>query len=187
MLRELLQKISWNLRNDRACLYGRFGMTIYNVKDGQARVVRRIQKKNQVVNDAREVMLQLLAQDATAIPAVQNKIWSLSVGVVGTPPQITDTGLLGEVWASAFAFPAECAITALSPTFEIVVNKTLPTTEANGNTLREAGIFTRGTLDDPYTSANRRMYCRQTHSPIEKVATMQIVYDWRLGITVEGA
>jgi hypothetical protein len=188
MIRELLQKLLGSPWTDRACLYGRFGMTVYDMKDGQQKVVRRIQKKNQVVNDGARAMLELLCQmDVGSLSTEQNQIWSLSVGTVGTPPAVTDTLLLGQVWAEQFAL-AECAIAACPP-YEIQIYKTLPTTpcSANGSILREAGVFTRGTLDDPYTSANRRLYCRQTHPPIEKVNTMQIVYDWRLGITVEGA
>jgi hypothetical protein len=188
MFRELLQKMLGSPWSDRTCLYGRFGMTVYDVKDGQKKVVRRIQKKNQVVNDGRRVMLELLCQmDAGSLTTEQNQIWSLGVGTVGTPPQITDTGLLTQVWAEQFAL-AECVI-ASCPPFEIQIYKTLPTTpcSANGHILREAGVFTRGDNDDPYVALNRRLYARQIHPPIEKVDTMMIVYDWRLGITVEGA
>lgn len=188
MIREILQKLLGGSWHDRACLYGRFGMTVYDVKDGQPKVVRRIQKKNQVVDSGARVMLELLCQmDITSLTTEQNQIWSLGVGTVGTPPAVSDTLLLGQVWAEQFAL-AECQIT-VPPLYEIQIYKTLPTTpcSANGHILREAGVFTRGNVDDPYTSATRRLYCRQTHPPIEKIATMQIVYDWRLGITVEGA
>jgi hypothetical protein len=186
MIRELLKKLGVPCR-DAACLYGRFGMTVYDVKSGQPRVLRRIQKKNQIVNDGREVMLQLLGQLGTGILPVENQVWSLSAGTGGVPPIITDTQLYFPVWTGAFT-PLEVAVVALPPsTFEVQVTKTMLTTDANGNTLQEAGIFTRGDNDDPSLAGNRKMYCRQTHPPILKLVTMQIVYDWRLGITVEGA
>lgn len=178
MIRELLRKISAP-RHDSMCLYGRFGMTVYEVKDGQRRVLRRIQKKNQIVNDGREVMLQLLGQMATGVLPDDNQIWSLSAGTGGIPPVITDTALYAPVWSGVFTIlPPEIAIIALPPsTFEVQTTKTIPTTDANGTTLQEAGIFTK----------SGKMYCRQTHPPILKLNTIQIVYDWRLGITVEGA
>jgi len=186
MIRELLKKLGIP-GHDESCLYGRFSMTIYDVKNDQRKIVRRIQKKNQVVNDGREVMLQLLGQLGVGILPAENQIWSLSAGTGGIPPVITDTQLHFPVWTGAFT-PLEVAVVALPPsTFEVQVTKTIPVTDANGLTLQEAGIFTRGDNDDPALAGNRRMYCRQTHPPILKSNTMQIVYDWRLGITVEGA
>lgn len=186
MIRELLKKfgVPWH---NTACLYGRFGMTVYEVKDGQTRVLRRIQKKNQIVNNGREAMLLLLGQLGTAVPPNESQIWSLSAGTGGIPPQITDIGLATAVWTSVFV-PLEVSIVALAPsTFEVQTTKTLPTTDANGSTLQEAGIFTRGDNDDPSLAGNRKLYCRQTHPPILKTSSIQIVYDWRLGVTVEGA
>jgi hypothetical protein len=164
-------------------------MTVYDVKDGQRRVIRRIQKKNQIVNDGREAMLQLLGFiGVPGIPQIQNQVWSLSAGTGGIPPTITDIQLAAPVWTGVFVPPLEVAVVAIPPSqFEVQVTKTIPTTDANGSTLQEAGIFTRGDNDDPLFAGNRRLYCRQTHPPILKLVTMQIVYDWRLGITVEGA
>lgn len=178
MIRELLRKISAP-RRDQACLYGRFGMTIYEVKNGQTQIFRRIQKKNQIVNDGRTAMLQLLAQMASGVLPDDNQLWSLSAGTGGIPPQITDTGLYAPVWSGVFTvLPPELSIVAMPPsTFEVQATKTIPTSDANGHTLQEAGIFMKGGT----------MYCRQTHPPILKQNTIQIVYDWRLGVTVEGA
>jgi hypothetical protein len=184
MFKKLLDKLGdWR---DTPCLYGRFSMTVYDVKDGQRKVLRRIQKKNQVVNDGRRSMLELLCQmDAGSLTPEQNQIWSLALGDVGTPPQITDTGLLGQVWISPL-LAAECAISACPP-WEILIYKTLPPADAVGEFLREAGVFTRGDNDVPAISATKRLFCRQTHPVIEKTNTMAIDYDWRLGVTVEGA
>jgi hypothetical protein len=188
MIRELLKKLGVPWR-DEACLYGRFGVTVYEVKGEQKRVLRRIQKKNQIVNDGREAMLQLLGfLGVPGVPQIQNQIWSLSAGTGGIPPTITDFQLVAPVWTGVFVPPLEVSVVAIPPSqFEIQTTKMLPTTDANGLTLQEAAIFTRGDNDDPGIAGNRRMYCRQTHPPILKLNTIQIVYDWRLGITVEGA
>jgi hypothetical protein len=187
MFNSLLKRFVTSSDN-QPCLYGRFSMSVYSVNDGEKKLIRRIQKKNQVVNDGREVVLQLLGQMAApGIFPIENQIWSFEVGTGGTPPLVTDTALYATVWLEPIT-SLECVIVAIPPsTYELQIVKTLPTTPctANGYTIQEAGIFTRGDNPIPGLAANRRLYCRQTYPSIVKVDTMQIVFDWRLGITVE--
>jgi hypothetical protein len=62
---------------------------------------------------------------------------------------------------------------------------TFSTSEANDpSALQEVGIFTRGDNDNPYAASDRLMYARQTFSPFVKTATMTVVFNWILGMTV---
>lgn len=185
MLRSFLKKLGAS-RPDTPCLYGRFGMTVYDLVDGERKIVRRVQKNNQVVNDGRSIMLELLRPGIPyGVSPIQqeNQLWSLGVGDIGTPPLVTDVGLHHELWVEAFLAP-ECVISA-PPVYELQVYKILPALGVPAGTmLREAAIFSRGDDDDPSIAGNRRMYCRQAYPVIETTATMTILYDWRLGITV---
>lgn len=183
--------------DDHARLYGHFGMRVYDVKNGQKSLVLRITKKNQITNDGRRVMLELLRQTTLTPPQEfpnYNQLWSLSAGSSNIPAAVTDTGLYTPVWTSAFTSDAEIYVQDI-PTLEIVVSKIMPETDAIGLDLYEAGLFTRGSLDDPSTLPDptdwtlipyRRMYARQTHPLVTKTNTMSIEYDWRLGVTVQG-
>ena len=163
-------------------LRGDFGMQVFDVSSGTPRRILRIRKKNQITNDGRTALLNLMGIGDSAAPLwteVQRdkRIWSLSVGTNPTPPAITDTlAVMSAVWNSSFTFPAECQIVATPPnTYYLAISKTLPAvSSADGSTLAEAGILTY----------DNSLYARQIHSPILKTSTMTIQYDWQLGITI---
>lgn len=182
--------------DDSSQLYGRFGMRVYDVKSGQKKLVLQITKKNQITGDGRLVVLELLRQTLLTVPQQfpnYNQLWSLSAGESNIPAAITDTGLYTPVWTSAFVNDAEIYVQTI-PSLEIVVSKEMPETDAIGANLYEAGLFTRGSLDDPATLIPptwetipwRRLYARQTHPLVIKTNTMSIEYDWRIGVTVQG-
>lgn len=180
---------------DAAGLYGRMTVTVY---DEGVKVYRCV-KMNQITDKGRESVLELLAQilpaaipPAVGIPQANptyNKIWSLSVGEDPTPPASTQIALLSPVWTSALDIPAERQY--IPSLFEIYVHKEIPAGTATGAVLAEAGIFTRGSLDEPApgdaweTIQHRRMYARQIFPAITKGATMSIVFDWHLGMTIQ--
>jgi len=175
---------------DAAGLYGRMTVTAY---DEGVKVYRCV-KMNQITDKGRESVLELLAQvlPATGIPQTNpeyNKLWSLSVGEDPTPPASTQTALLSPVWTDALAIPAERLY--VPSLFEIHVHKEIPAGTATGAVLAEAGIFTRGSRSAPdpgdawETILHRRMYARQIFPAITKGATMSIVFDWHLGMTIQ--
>ena len=184
-------------KTDGIQLYGHFEMSAYDTKDGTKRRVHHYSNHNQVTNDGRRIVLELLRQTALTVPQDNpnyNQLWSLSVGTNATPAAVTDTSLYSVCWTDRFTSDAEIYLQAL-PQLEIVVSKSIPEVDAVGFTLCEAGLYSRGALDDPTTLIPptdwtlipwRRMYARQIFSPVLKSITMLILFDWRLGVTVAG-
>ena len=181
-------------------LFGHLTVTAYNVnpKSGSRERLFRISKRNQITNDGRICNLEMLAQlnPTGAFPTpiynpYWNQIWSLGVGIDGTPAMSTQSALLSPVWNGQLIIPTERVYNPAL--FDINVLKELPVGEATGSILAEAGLFTRGQLDAPVSPdpwegiADRRMYARQTHSPFEKGSSMSVTYDWHLGLTVQSS
>lgn len=168
-------------------LWGIFGMKVYvTQKDGQRKCIRRIVKNNQITNQGRTALLELMRPVTYGVLQDERQIWSLSSGTNSTPPQIIDDETtMTEVWQSAFLAP-ECQVVAVPPvTYYLQVSKIMPTTAAVGSTLVEAGIFTRGDNDDPALAVGRMLYARQIHAPVIKTNVMTIEYNWKLGITIQ--
>jgi len=181
------------LRDAGPALFGIFDIRVYEHRDGVKQQLRHIHKRNQITNQGREALLDLMRPETNdpVTPDVlqrESKIRSLSVGTNATPPTINDDdSTMVQVWKGEFAL-TECQVVVVPPDiFLLQVSKTLPTTAAVGQVLTEAGIFTRGTDDDPNLATGRRLYARQVHPPIIKSGTMTIEYDWKLGITIQGS
>lgn len=201
-IRELVKQL-WSPQSKmNIALWGDFGLQVFDHSSGIPRRILRIRKKNQITNQGRIALLALMRPGpyATASPGDtveievqrENRIWSLAVGTNTTPPTINDDdATMSIAWISSFFYPAggggsECQVISTPPnSYYLSISKTLPTTEANGNTLAEAGIFTRGDDDDPLITVGYSLYARQTHSPIIKTSSLTIQYDWQLGITIQ--
>jgi len=173
-------------------LHGIFGMRVYDIRKGKRTCVRRITKNNQITNQGREALLGLMYPDFldSVNPEIiqeERKIWAISAGTNNTPPTILDDETtMTEVWKHKFStISAECTIVAIAPNnYHLQISVIMLEGDAVGDTLTEAGIFTRGDDDDPLLTAGRRLYARQTHPAILKSNVMTIEYDWKLGITI---
>lgn len=177
------------LFGDSPALFGIFGMCVYDIRNGQRVCVRRIQKRNQITNQGRVALLELMRPPAPeATTQEKHRIWSFSVGTHSTPPTINDDDTtMIQVWKSAFS-GSECQIVTVPPNqYLLQIGKILPEAAAVGSVLVEAGVFTRGDDDDPDVATDRDLYARQTHPAITKSATMIIEYNWKLGISIQGA
>jgi len=181
-------------------LYGRLAVSAYDVITGKR--VYHVQKRNQITNAGRIVVLDLLAQ----LPEVDpddyepqrhpewNQIWSLSVGSDSTPAAASQTTLVAPLLTIQLEIPVERA--KVDANFEIQVVAEVAAGTGTGDTFAEAGLFTRGRADgilpgdplSPYgtweTIDDRRMYARQTYPSFTKGATMRVVYEWTLGMTI---
>ena len=107
-------------------LYGNFSMRVFDNKpDGSRELLFRVNKKNQITDDGRLVVLQLLFQDPAGTDIQQNpnygQIWSLSVGSSSIPPNASQTGLLAPVWTDALVLGTE--LQYLPPTWQLLVHK----------------------------------------------------------------
>ena len=113
---------------DRIRLAGELTIKVYDVKDGQAILTRRMTNKNQVTNDGRQVLIDLLGQmgmSPTVSDPTYNQLWSFEAGTDGTPTTVGDVGLGATAWSSRFLAPEVSVIP--SPTFEIFIDKIMPT------------------------------------------------------------
>ena len=167
-------------------MYGVFSLTVR--EDGKKTL--HICKRNQITNEGRTAAVQLLNPYLSSVAQNENRIWSLAVGIDNTPPTLNDTATQfdpsdSDVWTSPFSFEdGECLTYASGDQYEVTITKVIPTGEATDMVVAEAGLLTRGTLDDPTESVNRKLYARQIHSPITKTENMSIEYSWTLGFNV---
>lgn len=169
--------------SSEVALYGVFGIRVYNIRNGEKKCIRRILKKNQIVNTGRQALVELLAPGVT--DQYERQLWCISAGTSNTPPTISDTTLISKVWDHAFTAGEITQVISPPNTFEILISVTMGVGENNGETLREAGIYTRGDNDVPASSTTRVLYARQVHPDIVKTASMTIDYEWRLGVLIQ--
>ena len=178
-------------------LYGIMRVSAYAGEDKKL-VFRQI-VKNQITNDGRSAVLDLLGQVPVGGGGTEwqenptyNMIWSLAVGTGSTPPTLDDKTLGNQVWIGVFDPLTTERERLFEPVWALQVSKTIPAGTLTGSIITEAGIFTRGDNDDPALAeivppigaGYRRLYARQVHDPITKTVEMSLVYDWKLGVTI---
>jgi len=147
--------------------------------DPKGRELRRMEKPNLVCVGAKQAIARLLSQETTPDDYEETKIWSIHVGTDSTPPVVGDTALGTDVFQKECDHPYSVDL-GLG---EVEVQMTIETGEANGNTLVEAGLFTRGDADDPTSAAGQLMMARQVHGSISKTSSFSIEYTWKFRIT----
>ncbi len=175
-------------REDPLLLYGQFQVAVYDVKTGERKF--RYAHTNQITDAGRDCVVDLLGQYSGGTTYQQNpdynQIWSLGVGTDNTPATRFDTSLGAQTWIGALNLVSGERRVDNDPVFEVVINKTLPPGAVPDYTmLTEAGLFTRGNHDDPTIANFMRLYARQVHPTVEIIGTLTVVYDWRLGVTVQ--
>jgi hypothetical protein len=155
------------------------------VKDAKTgKLLRKIEIRNTITFLFADVVLELLAQRAADPTAVNNSIYTLRVGTGSTAPTRADTNLGNPVFGMILTDPNK--ITGLPG--ELEITSTLESGDANGNTLSEAGLFTKGpstgSLDAPgATGVTPRLLARQIHPGIPKTSALTLEYSWKLSIT----
>jgi len=157
----------------------------------------RYEIRNTITYVALKGLVNLIAQKTTLLDPADYKLAWLRVGTGVVAPVRSDVNL--GITAPDFTFPlqplslplgdAEKYQTVSGP-FELKCVTTLPSTEANGLNLTEAGLFTRGgtTVQVPgeYPVASGKypeLFARQIHPAIPKSASFVVDYDWRIAFT----
>ena len=132
------------------------------------------EKKNVITFAGTEVLVKLMAPNVSlgANVQVESQIKAMRFGSSNTTPQRTDLALGND---------ADRVIGA-SGTVEF--NATLASGDGNGNTYREAGLFTRGTDDDPGVTTGQEMFSRQILPDQIKTAAVELEFRWRITFTV---
>lgn len=145
-----------------------------NIETGE--IVHDEHKHNLVVNSGLALMVKSLAG---LISPAEAMVSHLGIGTSATAVLATDTALIAEVLPAA---TPRCALTAHDYTTDpkkIQCRFFVGTTQGNGSTIREAGLFnTSGLVSDP----DDAMIARVTHSAIIKSALVAISYDWTISL-----
>lgn len=148
------------------------------------------QQPNKIVFQAADIVLALLCQRVADYPGglpaqiPNDQIYSMRMGTSNTPASRSDQNLGAPVAGKVIGNANK--ITTIPG--EVAFVTTLDTTEANGFTLQEAGLFTKGAgtgaMDPAGTSVTTpRMFARQAHPPIPKTNAISLEYTWRIAMT----
>jgi hypothetical protein len=147
---------------------------------------RRIEIRNKITYLAADVLVELLAQRTTDPASDTGAVFSMRMGTSNTPAARTDTNLGAYVVAKELGDVNK--VTGVPGELEFIV--TLEDVDGNGNTLQEAGLFTKGDAVSPSASdapgtgpGDPRMIARQIHPPIPKTVAITIEYSWRIAFT----
>lgn len=143
----------------RIGISGRLHILIQDAKTGE--ILRDEWNDNKIVDTGLNLVRDLIAGGNTPVTEI-------AVGTDGTAPTNSDTTLTAEVFRSP--------ITRRIPTDKkITLQLFIPTTSANGNTLREAGIFNAATAGD--------MLSRVTYADIVKTSAITVTLTWEITIS----
>ena len=170
--------------SDGIPMKGTLCIVIRNAKTG--RRIRRIEIRNKITFLAADMLVELLAQRAIDATPSYNSMFSMRMGTSNTPASRSDTNL------GSFEIGKELTdvnkITGVPGELEFTA--TLESGDANGITLQEAGLFTRGSAATPTPSdapgtgvGDVRMFSHQIHPAIPKTSALVLEYSWRIAFT----
>jgi len=142
------------------------------------------ERKNVITFIATDTLVKLMAPNAVFGPTVQqeSQIKSMRFGTSNVTPQRTDLNLANEVIPARKELFDANRLVGAAGTVEFTA--TLGAADANGFTLREAGLFTRGITDNPATTAGEAIFSRQVYPDQAKSAAITLEYRWRITFTV---
>lgn len=146
------------------------------------------EKQNVITFVGAETLVKLMAPNVAFGASVQleSQIKSMRFGLNNTTPQRTDLDLVNEAVVASNPVRIELLdanrIVGASGTVEFTA--TLNSATGNGVTYREAGLFTRGTADDPLVATGASMFSRQVYPDQPKTAAVVLEYRWRITFTV---
>lgn len=170
--------------HDGIAMRGDLSVTVLDAKTRS--LLRRFEIRNKITFLAADVLVELLAQRATDPAPDANLMFSMRMGTANTPASRSDINL------GAMVIGVELAdinkVTGIPGELQFLA--ALESGDANGSTLQEAGLFTRGDAvsptpeDAPGTApGSPRMFARQIHSPIVKTSAVVLEYSWRIAFT----
>lgn len=161
------------------------------IRDAKTRnVLRRTTIRNKITYLAADVLVELIAQRATDPLATYDQIYSMRMGSSNTAATRADTNLGAYVIGKVIGDVGK--VTGAPGEMKFIA--TLDSGDANGTTLREAGLFTAGspiispgapsTSNTPGTAAGAtRMFARQVYPDIPKTAAIVVDYSWTIAFT----
>lgn len=173
--------------SDGVNLRGQLSITI---RDALTReVCKTIQINNMIMFLAGDMLVELIAQRSVdGSPAPNDMIYSMRMGSGSTAPSRSDTNLAAPITGAAKSLADVNKVSGARG--EIQFTATLEAGDANGFTLSEAGLFTRGSAGSPTPSdapgttvGSPRLFARQVHPGVPKTIAVTADYSWRLAFT----
>lgn len=163
-------------------MWGRVGLTIRDAHTYEIR--RRYEIRNKITFLAADLLVELVSQRAADGPPGASAVFSMRMGSSNTAAQRSDTNLGAFVIGKILGDVGK--VTGARGEIQFVT--TLASDEANGSTLREAGLFTAGGASAPddtpgTTTGTTRMVARQIHPDIPKTSAIVIDYSWTIAFT----
>lgn len=145
-------------------------------------------KKNLITFGGPEALVKLMAPNAAFGPDAQleSQIKSMRFGVSNLSPARTDLDLASEAIVSADPVRVELldANRLVGAAGTVEFTATLGSGDGNGVIYREAGLFTRGTADDPLLTTGAVMFSRQVFPDQPKSVAVVLEFRWRITFTV---
>lgn len=148
--------------------------------------LRRVEIRNKITFLAGDIIVEMWAQRATDPDPTYSQVFSMRMGTSNTPASRSDTAL----GAEAFGYELLDVDKITGVRGEIEFQAYLGAGDANGVTLQEAGLFTRGSSPTPSPTdvpgvnpGDVRMVARQVHPPLPKTAAITVEYSWRIAFT----
>jgi hypothetical protein len=165
------------------------GTVCITIRDATTRAVKkRFEIRNKITFKAADLLVELIAQRVAGDqPPLRNSIFSMRIGSSNTAATRSDYNL------GAFTIGKEIGdvgkVTGAPGEIKFFV--TLDAGDANGTTLREAGLFTRGdeavpTPSDPVINNDNttpRMFAHQVYPDVPKTAAIVVDYTWTIAFT----
>lgn len=161
------------------------GTIAITVRDAKTREIKQqIKIRNKIMFLAADLLTELIAQRTTDPTPSTGMIYSMRMGSSNTAATRSDTNLGAFVIGKEIGDVGKVA----GAPGEIQFITTLESGDANGTTLREAGLFTAGatpaTNDLPGTTpGTTRMFARQVYPDVPKSAAVVIDYTWTIAFT----
>jgi len=146
------------------------------------------EKKNVITFGATEALVKLMAPNAVFGVNVQreSQLKSMRFGTSNAAPQRTDLDLASE--AIVAGNPVRVALLdgnrLVGAAGTVEFTATLGAGDGNGVTYREAGLFTRGTADDPLLTTGSTIFSRQVFPDQPKTGAVVLDFRWRITFSV---
>jgi hypothetical protein len=140
-------------------------------------------KRNTITYGAGDIVRALLAQRVTDPPPAQYQFGSMRFGTDSTPADRSQVNLISEVVGVRRALPDVSKVDD-GISGEITLEATLEAGDGNGETYREAGVFTLGAgAFDANEGGTLKMFSRQVHPPLTKSSAISFDYSWTFQFT----
>lgn len=163
-------------------MWGRVGITIRDTYTREIR--RRLEIRNKITFLAADLLVELIAQRASDPVATRNMVYSMRMGSSNTAAARSDTNLGAFLIGKIIGDSGK--VTGAPGELQFIA--TLDSGDANGTTLREAGLFTAGAApsisDTPgITPGSTRMIARQVFPDVPKNPGIVVDFSWVIAFT----